>query len=184
MSIEAEFQKLVETQVTQYLHDYKSWRDLLYSLPSIYPGVVFDSAERLGLIRMIDFDVRSTGGRDGKFASKSWSAGLLPTPHPLDAAWWFTDSTLYELSDRLLKTASATERILLLGTPTLFHFMRPKVRNHQIVLIDRLSSGTIEHLCLKSITLDLVASQPKLSRPARVILPSPRGIPLKRKRFF
>lgn len=174
MSVETEFQELVETQVAQQLRQSKPWWDLLYSLPSIYPGVVFDTAKSLGLAEMIDFDPPSIDGTSkARFVSESWSAGLLPTPHPVDAAWWFTDSTLDELSHCLLKTTSATDTILLLGTPTLFHFMRSKITNPQIVLIDRHPSGACESSCSKSITLDLVASQPTLSRPSNVIFADP-----------
>jgi hypothetical protein len=185
MSIEAEFQKLVETQVAQHLHHSKSWWELLYSLPSIYPGLVFDTAKRLGLREMIDFDAPSTGSTgNGKFVSESWSAGLLPTPHPVDAAWWFTDSTLDELSRRLLKTTSVSDKILLLGTPTLFHFMRPNVANRQIILVDRHPSKTSEPWCSKSITLDLLASQPKFSRPATVILADPPWYTIETQAFL
>lgn len=185
MSIETEFQKFVEAQVAQHLHDSKSWWELLYSLPSIYPGLVFDTTKRLGLREMIDFDVPSTCGTgNGKFVSESWSAGLLPTPHPVDAAWWFTDSTLDKLSRRLLKTTSASDKILLLGTPTLFHFMRPNVANRQIILVDRHPSKTSEPCCSKSITLDLLASQPKFSQPATVILADPPWYTLETQAFL
>jgi hypothetical protein len=185
MSIRAEFQKRIETQVAQHLHHSKSWWELLYSLPSIYPGLVFDTAKRLGLREMIDFDVPSTCATgNGKFVSESWSAGLLPTPHPVDAAWWFTDSTLDKLSRRLLKTTSASDTILLLGTPTLFHFMRPKVANRQIILIDRHPSKTSEPWCSKSITVDLLASQPTFSRPATVILADPPWYTLETQAFL
>lgn len=185
MSVEAEFQELVDTKVAQQLHQSKSWRQLLYSLPSVYPGLVFETAKRLGLHEIVDFDAPSTGfAGSGKFVSQSWSAGLLSTPHPVDATWWFADSTLNELSCRLLKITSASDNILLLGAPTLFHFMLPDVANRQIVLVDRHPSKLSEPWCLKSRSLDLLATQPKFSRPANVILADPPWYTLEAQAFL
>lgn len=63
-------------------------------------------------------------------------AGLLPTAHPLDAEWRFSDATADLLTTRALKSIESRCSCLLLGTPTVFGAMMQRDRSPPVTLLD------------------------------------------------
>lgn len=112
----------------------RNWQELLAALPGIYPEAVRHSLLTQGLSGFIEF-TPSARRPDLPFAYKLWVSGRLPTPHPLDACWWFGDSSLSILFDRVTLARTEIPRTILLGTPTLFHALM-REGSQDVILID------------------------------------------------
>jgi hypothetical protein len=117
-----------------------NWQELVASLPGVYPEQVYGSLKRQKLCQIISLakpngDV--TDDRSGSLiAHQLWTGGELPTPHPLDACWWFADCSIQKLLERIRDNSSSPSRVVLLGIPTLFHYIRKKGMFERVTLID------------------------------------------------
>jgi len=131
------FQKLVDAWVSARLQRTMDWDELLYSLPGVYPATAWESLERLSLVDRVSFQRKSAAVPQSSFASKLWYRGRLLTPHPQDSLWWFGDAALERLLGELRKSAGDASRVLLLGTPTLFHYVKAHGLKSPVLLLDR-----------------------------------------------
>jgi hypothetical protein len=124
----------------QVLNRSRRWHELIANLPGVYPDVALASARRQGFGHLIDFTADSSRQAETKrlpFACRLWRKGRLPTPHPLDGCWWFSDSALFSLVRRITTLCKPGGRVILLGAPTVFHaFARSTCSNGEVVLID------------------------------------------------
>jgi hypothetical protein len=74
----------------------------------------------------------ATSIEDAVGGTRLWARGTLPTPHLLDATWWFDAGTVCTYCSRLAELPSHTT-VVCLGTPTIFlaaisHSLLPEVR--------------------------------------------------------
>ncbi len=78
------------------------------------------------------------GTKPGKGGMTQWALGLLPTPHLLDAAWWF-DAITVEAFRAEIEALSRQAPIVFLGTPSLFldAWQRDESRSSYLVDGDR-----------------------------------------------
>jgi hypothetical protein len=118
----------------------KNWPELVASLPGVYPEQVFDSLRRQKLSWLISFaqpNGEATSGSNGpSIAHKLWADRELPTPHPLDACWWFADCSIQKLLECTQVSSSLPSHLILLGIPTIFHFVRKKGMFERVTLVD------------------------------------------------
>jgi hypothetical protein len=150
------FEKLVDEWVSARLQATMDWDELLYSLPGVYPATVWESVRRLSIDDRISFRRESAGGTRGSFASRLWDQGKLLTPHPQDSLWWFGDVALERLLGELTKSAGDSGGVLLLGTPTLFHYVKVHSLKSQVLLLD-LESPTLCKGQYRALSCDLFA---------------------------
>ena len=117
-----------------------NWPELVASLPGVYPEQVYGSLKRQQLCQLIPLAEPNggvTGERsDSLIAHQLWSGGELPTPHPLDACWWFADCSIHKLLECSRDKSSSPSRVVLLGIPTLFHCIRKKGMFERATLVD------------------------------------------------
>jgi hypothetical protein len=118
----------------------KNWPELVSSLPGVYPEQVFESLKRQKLSHFISLvkpngDV-TPGRNDPSVAHQLWADGELPTPHPLDACWWFADCSIRKLLECIQGNSSLPSHLILLGIPTFFHFARKKGLFERVTLVD------------------------------------------------
>jgi hypothetical protein len=118
----------------------KDWPELVTSLPGVYPEQVFESLARQNLGHLISL-AKPNGEvisrrNDPSIAHQLWADGELPTPHPLDACWWFADCSIRKLLECIEHNSSLPSHLILLGIPTFFHFVRKKSMFERVTLVD------------------------------------------------
>lgn len=183
MRNQVEFDSTVDGWLSTRLRRPTNWASLLYSLPSVYPATVLESANRQSLSHMILFsDDTSTDCQLASFAMQLWSEGKLLTPHPQDASWCFTDSALDAALERWEGLTSIGDETLLLGTPTLFHFAKDRMAGRHISLLDK-ECPTTAHGMHRSVAVDLLREQPELTK-ASVIVADPPWYPSEMRAFL
>ena len=76
--------------------------------------------------------------KSGKSGMSQWALGLLPTPHLLDAAWWF-DAVTVEAFRADIEALPRQAAVVFLGTPSLFldTWQRDESRSSHLVDRDR-----------------------------------------------
>jgi hypothetical protein len=116
------------------------WPELVASLPGVYPEQVYESLKRQKLCQLISF-ARPSGDvtdnrSDSLIAHQLWTRGELPTPHPLDACWWFADCSIHKLLECIRDNSPLPSHVVLLGIPTLFHYIRKKGMFDRVTLVD------------------------------------------------
>ncbi len=170
------FESVIDGWVSAELGRPRDWASLLYSLPSVYPAAALESAKRCSLSHMIRFqDPKATDYKSSWFAMQLWSEGKLETPHPQDASWWFANSALDTMGDRLERLTSVGDHVLFLGAPTLFHFTRERLVGRHLTLLDKercgaTSTGGGPH---QRVVVDLLREQPHLAKAAVVVADPP-----------
>jgi Probable N6-adenine methyltransferase len=116
------------------------WRDLLTSLPGVYPNQVLESLKRQGLCERVSFSrpwgETSAARQSTSIAHRLWSSGDLPTPHLLDACWWFADCSILSLLNHVHDNCRSSGHVILLGIPTFFHYARKQALLERVTLID------------------------------------------------
>jgi hypothetical protein len=124
VSAESHFERRLDTLIAKEIASGSvHWSDLLAKLPGVTPDVVVAALRRQGLLARVSF--QTSKNRDPKtlpIAFRFWGEGRLPTPHLLDASWWFSDPALALLTERIKQ--SGAKQVVLLGTPTLWHSLR------------------------------------------------------------
>src|SRR6185437_15281717 len=105
---------------------------------SVYPAFVRESAIRLNLWKNVAQTNRCRDASpQGSIALAQWLRRALPTCHPLDSCWWFTDGTLKELAQWVSNLSLPGNLVALLGTPTLFHYLQGERWDRKLFLVDR-----------------------------------------------
>lgn len=169
---EFEYQTRLDEWISCHAATPIDWPTLLESVPSVYPAVVRESAVRQGLWKNVRHSTESLESSTGSIALEQWLQRALPTPHPLDSSWWFTNRTLDELTHWVEQLSSPGDAVALLGTPTLFHYLRRVHCDRNIVLVDRaacLSESSSSHI----IQSDLLQSHVRFATAAAVVLVDP-----------
>ncbi len=72
----------------------------------------------------------------GKSGMSQWALGLLPTPHLLDAAWWF-DAVTVEAFRAEIEALPRRAEVVFLGTPSLFLDTWQRNESRSSYLVDR-----------------------------------------------
>lgn len=93
-----------------------------------------------------------------------WMDGLLPTPHLLDASWWFDRRTVEAFSDAV-KSLPQRAKVVFLGTPSLFLDAWQRAEGRDIWLVDRdeaIKKRLPQELQVKFQTRDLLCAAPCL----------------------
>ena len=169
---QADFDSAIDNLVSATLNQCADWAALLYRLPSVYPPLVLESAKRLSLLHMIRFGNGSFTETQPSFAMRLWSQGKLLTPHPQDASWWFSDSALQTLVERIWRLPTKKGELLMLGTPTLFHFAKQLAPQQSVILLDKESVNESNGLH-RSLRVDLLREQPSYMKAAVIIADPP-----------
>lgn len=116
------------------------WPGLVAGLPGVYPEQVLASLHRQNLCDAISFPSVATkvhpNNNDSSIAHRLWTEGDLPTPHPLDACWWFANCSFRSLLGHLQRNASSPRHVVLLGIPSFFHLLRKKAILDRVTLVD------------------------------------------------
>jgi Probable N6-adenine methyltransferase len=142
MNEQCKFESQVDEWISAELAKPRNWDELLYSLPSIYPGTVWERAGILSLRDRIRFGHNRPLVAQSSFAFRLWAQGRLSTPHPQDSLWWFGDAALMRLCKEL--GASGCSKALLLGTPTLYHYAQSRGFTRPVLLLDRDASAVVD----------------------------------------
>src|SRR5690348_5769000 len=150
------FLKLVDEWVSARLQGSMGWDELLYSLPGVYPATVWESVRRLSLVERVSFRRESGAGSHSSFASMLWDQGKLLTPHPQDSLWWFGDVALERLLGEITKSVGSSGGVLMLGTPTLFHYVISRGLKSAVLFLDR-DSPTLCKGQYRAVSSDLFA---------------------------
>jgi hypothetical protein len=147
-----------------------TWNSLVHSLPSVYPELVLSSAKRLDALDKISFPPRhSSASLAPCFALDLWTERNAPTPHALDSTWWFGDSSLDLLLERIERLTAVGDRVLLLGVPTLWHYAKERSANRIFLLLDRERLGPQS----KVTTADLLLERPSLGKMGLIVVDPP-----------
>jgi hypothetical protein len=182
MRNQAEFENALDRWVSERLTRRTGWNDLVSSLPSVCPDLVLESVNRLSLLHLVHFPTaESSEVVTSSFAMELWASGKIATPHPLDSTWWFGDSALETLLECIEGFSAAGSSVLLLGTPTLFHYAIERVRERSFFLLDREPAtprGLPGHTFV-----DLLRNQPSVAK-ADVIILDPPWYPLETRAFL
>jgi len=145
MNEQLTFEEAVDRWVSAGLTEPVAWDQLLYTLPSVYPATVRESARRLLLSDRIRFTTdRSLTPGAKSFALKSWCQDKLPTPHPQDSLWWFGDIALERVLAHIQQLVTHSDGVLLLGTPSLFHYLKAHNLRRSVLLLDKDCSSIAE----------------------------------------
>jgi hypothetical protein len=139
MTENAEFSNQVDDWVRAVVTSgIDTWQGLLRSLPGVYPELVLESLKKQQICDRISFPALNTDfGESGRHvAYQLWAEGHLPTPHPLDACWWFGNSSISVLLEYLRDRDVCVDRVILIGIPTVFHVLRKKGTLKHVTLID------------------------------------------------
>jgi Probable N6-adenine methyltransferase len=168
---QTDFDKTVDRWVSATLTQDTDWATLLYRLPGVYPAAVLESVTRLSLSHMIRFRDAGSIKTNTPFAMQLWSQRTVVTPHPQDASWWFADSALQTLVERMRKLPATEGAVLLLGTPTLFHFAKREAAQQSLLLLDKEFSeqNDGQH---RAFRVDLLKEQPAYLK-AEIIIADP-----------
>jgi len=164
--------KCVDEWVAEKAAHKTEWSAFIDGLPSVYPELIRDSALRLGVWSNVRLPGSLAATKTAtSYAQDLWRQGKLGTPHALDGCWWFADETLSVLTDLARRLGSAGDAVALFGAPTLFHYMRAKVVDRELFLVDRAISGNLESG--QTVQIDMLQVQPTISRPASVSIVDP-----------
>ena len=173
MQDETQFENAVDRWVSARLAQPMTWDSLVYSLPSVYPKNVLNSAKRLSLLDRISFPpTKLSGLLTPCFALDLWSEGILPTPHLLDSAWWFGDSALEKLLGRIESFTGLGDKVLFLGAPTLLHFARERSGSRSFFLLDREFAGEQDEIN-GQLSADLLIEQPSVGEMDVIVADPP-----------
>jgi putative N6-adenine methyltransferase len=183
MSDQSDFDKTIDGWVSARLGESLRWDSLLYALPSVYPASVWESVRRLSLTNKIRFpEGRSRSADVPSFALDLWRQEKLLTPHPLDSSWWFADAALERLLECLRSLTEASDAVLLLGTPTLFHYAKERRLGRSTMLVDRECTTAAED-SFHAARSDLMRDLP-LKAKFDVIVADPPWYPLEMRAFL
>lgn len=183
MSDQSAFDTVVDGWVSGNLREPLTWDALLYALPSVYPAAVWESAQRLSLTSKIRFPEQPSRATDGlSFAVELWRREKLLTPHPLDSSWWFGDGALEKLFRYLRAPIGTTGTVLLLGTPTLFHYAKERRLGRTTVLLDRECSEAAEG-SFHAVRCDLMTELP-VNAKFDVVVADPPWYPSEMRAFL
>ena len=170
---ETQFENAVDRWVSERLSSPMSWNSLVYSLPSVYPEDVLNSARRLSLLDRISFpSSEGFGSFKPSFALDLWSEKKVFTPHPLDSTWWFGDSALETLLMRIESSTQPGDTVLLLGVPTLWHYVEERGGDRVFLLLDR-ELGKEQVESTRCLSADLLRKQPTFGRADLIIADPP-----------
>src|ERR1700739_387753 len=166
-----DFENTVDSWVsTRFAAGPMTWNELVNSLPSVYPEIILNSAKRLDLIDEISFtSSHSSGSLAPCFALDLWAARKAQTPHTLDSTWWFGDAALGLLLERIGCFTASSDRVLLLGVPTLWHYAKDRSGNRKFLLLDRERSREQS----KFTTANLLTDQPSLGKMDLIVVDPP-----------
>ena len=168
------YQELVDGRVRGLLSQPTSWPALLTALPGVYPAIIHETARRLRLGDMVRPSGQLTATTETTATVAGlWEAGLLPTPHLLDSCWWFADSALDSLLNRICQYSDVGDPVLLLGTPTLLQAAGDRAIERVFTLVDREASTFSSSAGNRTIQADIVLKQRHLSGPSRVVVVDP-----------
>ena len=117
------------------------WDELLYSLPGVYPATVSGIPRRLLLIDRIPFTTDRSLNLCKFFCVEIMGPRKLPTPHPQDSLWWFGDVALERVLGDISNSVTHSDGVLLLGTPSLFHYLKAHSLRCSVLLLDK----TVDH---------------------------------------
>jgi hypothetical protein len=183
MRDQVEFESVIDRWVSAQLASQVTWNSLLYSLPGVYPELILKSAKRLSLLHRIHFAAAELSKRPApSLATDLWAKEKLATPHPLDSTWWFGDSALKILLERVESFSTPRSNVLLLGAPTLFHYAKEQSKERSFFLVDRDSTHRENGIC-GHISVDLLSEQPSLEK-ASVIVADPPWYPQETRAFL
>jgi hypothetical protein len=182
MNEQLAFEQLVDEWVSERLTETTDWDQLLCSLPSVYPGTVWESVRRLSLSSSICFRPNAVMARESSFAWTLWSRGKLLTPHPQDSLWWFGDVALERLLWQLRQPVANSGGVLLLGTPSLFHYAKAHALDGPVLLLDR-DSSTICEGRYRALSCDLFA-ETTTSEKFDLVVADPPWYPLETRAFL
>jgi hypothetical protein len=164
------YRSLVDKWVADKAAQQIEWAALLDALPSVYPGIVRDSAMELGIWNNVQHSKARIQLTRSK-AQELWQQRKLSTPHALDGCWWFTDETQGTLSDWARRLSSDGDLVALFGAPTLFHYMQGEMTDREFVLVDRVIGTNCASE--QGVEADLLHLRPTLSRSATVAVVDP-----------
>ena len=125
MSAESHFEQFVDHLIAKAIESGAVlWSDLLAKLPGVTPDIAFAALRRRNLDARVNFQTPAQSRKNTTLpiAFRLWGEGRLPTPHLLDACWWFSDPALALLIGRIKQLDA--NRVVLLGTPSLWHSLR------------------------------------------------------------
>jgi hypothetical protein len=183
MRDQSDFDAVVDAWVSAKLEEPLTWEALLYALPSVYPAAVWESAQRVSLTDRIRFPEHGSRATDGfSFAVELWRRKKLLTPHPLDSSWWFGDSALEKLLGYVTILTGTTGTVLLLGTPTLFHYAKERRLGRTTVLLDRECSEAAEG-SFHAVRCDLMTELP-VNAKFDVVVADPPWYPVEMRAFL
>jgi hypothetical protein len=183
MRDQTEFESVIDRWVSAQLASPMMWNSLLYSLPGVYPELILKSAKRLSLLHRIHFTAGELSKRPApSLATDLWAKEKLATPHPLDSTWWFGDSALKTLLERIESLSTPRSNVLLLGTPTLFHYAKGQSKERSFFLVDH-ESAQRKNGIHGHISVDLLSEQPSLEK-SNVIVADPPWYPQETRAFL
>jgi hypothetical protein len=173
MRDETQFENAVDRWVAARLANPMTWNSLVYSLPSVYPEVALNSAKRLSLLNRISFPPTKLSGSFAPcFALDLWFEERVLTPHALDSTWWFGDSALETLRERIESLTVPGDNVLLLGAPTLLHYAMERSGDRFFLLLDR-EPVKAQKEGSGCVTADLLTEQPSVGRMDLIVADPP-----------
>jgi hypothetical protein len=107
-------------------------------------------------------------------AMRGWANGVLPTPHLLDATWWFDDSTIIFFQEEIHKRQE--KNVVCLGAPTLVVGSDLPRSNRRLILVDkdRILTESLQRAGYSDIvTADLMQESPPRFSAGMVIADPP-----------
>jgi hypothetical protein len=186
VSADAHFEQFLDSLIANELATGAvSWSDLLAKLPGVTPDIVLDTLRRRQLLPHVDFNSFTEGSKAAPLpvAFRLWGEGKLPTPHLLDACWWFSDLSLAVLTRRIQELAAA--RVVLLGTPTLWHALRAETSGlDSMVLVDGDAALRTHDRRRQLVTCNILTDQLPTGLEADVVVADPPWYECEMQHFF
>ena len=150
--------------------------NLVSLLPAVYPTVVRQAVERLIAASSIGAHLAVEKPTWKSISVSSTEVPGLPIPNPLAFDWRYTRDTASRLLERIVELTDPTEKVGLLGSPSVYKMAGTRKAPRQFILLDQSSSlsmgnpqplaGSIFRRCdMQHDAIDVPAVQAVLADP-------------------
>ena len=120
-----------------YLAGAQDFWSLVSLLPGVFPTIAREGVERLIAASMIPVHLAVEKPTWGANTDSGSEVPGMPTANPLASDWRFTRDTAGDLLERVIASTGPTQRIALLGAPSVYKLAAMREAPRKFILIDQ-----------------------------------------------